>query len=46
MWTLHLNPRFSDTDALGHINNANLPRWFEEAQGAVIPPVQPGSGHP
>ncbi|QQD22086.1 acyl-CoA thioesterase [Venatoribacter cucullus] len=32
MWTLHLNPRFSDTDALGHINNASLPRWFEEAR--------------
>lgn len=32
MWTLHLNPRFSETDALGHINNTVLPVWFEEAR--------------
>ncbi len=24
-----ITPRFSDTDALGHINNTNVPVWFE-----------------
>jgi len=25
-------PRFADTDALGHINNTMLPIWFEDAR--------------
>ena len=29
-------PRFSDTDALGHINNTMLPIWFEGARDAVF----------
>jgi acyl-CoA thioester hydrolase len=29
---LVIRPRFNDTDALGHINNASVATWFEEAR--------------
>jgi len=29
-------PRFSETDALGHINNTALPVWFEGARDPVF----------
>lgn len=29
-------PRFNDTDALGHINNASYATWFEEARRPVF----------
>lgn len=32
MFYLELQPRFSDTDALGHISNTTLPVWFEQAR--------------
>ncbi len=32
MITKHLQPRFFDTDALGHINNAAYATWFEEGR--------------
>lgn len=32
MFQYHLQPRFSETDGLGHINNATLPVWLEEAR--------------
>lgn len=32
MFTFKIEPRFSETDALGHINNTSLPVWFEEAR--------------
>lgn len=32
----HLEPRFSDTDALGHINNTMVPVWFEGARTPVF----------
>lgn len=31
-----LTPRFSDTDALGHINNAAYSTWFEEARRSIF----------
>lgn len=31
-----LTPRFSDTDALGHINNTKAPVWFEGAREPVF----------
>lgn len=38
-------PRFNDTDALGHINNASVATWFEEARRPVfelfIPDLDP-----
>ncbi|GAA5138087.1 acyl-CoA thioesterase [Thalassotalea piscium] len=30
------NPRFNDTDALGHINNTMVPVWFEGARDPVF----------
>lgn len=36
MFHLELAPRFSDTDALGHISNTTLPVWFEEARTPVF----------
>ena len=32
MLTHTIVPRFSDTDALGHISNTAFPIWFEEAR--------------
>ncbi len=29
-------PRFSDTDALGHINNASVATWFEETRRPIF----------
>jgi len=29
-------PRFKDTDALGHINNASYATWFEEARRPIF----------
>lgn len=29
-------PRFNDTDALGHINNASIATWFEEGRRPVF----------
>jgi acyl-CoA thioester hydrolase len=31
-----LNPRFNDTDALGHINNASYATWFEEGRRPIF----------
>lgn len=45
MKELRLNPRFRDTDALGHINNAAYATWLEEARRPVfelfIPDLDP-----
>ena len=45
MFSEILIPRFSDTDALGHINNTVMPVWFEGARAAVfrlfIPDLDP-----
>lgn len=36
MLEYNLTPRFNDTDALGHINNASYSTWFEEARKPVF----------
>ena len=36
MFTELITPRFSDTDALGHINNTMVPIWFEGARDPVF----------
>ncbi|MDK9557486.1 thioesterase family protein [Marinobacter sp. M216] len=36
MFELEIEPRFSDTDALGHISNTALPIWFEQARTPVF----------
>ena len=32
MVTTIIEPRFSDTDALGHISNTAFPVWFEDSR--------------
>ncbi len=36
MYSEKVTPRFSDTDALGHINNAMVPVWFEGARDPIF----------
>ena len=36
MFTEKLRPRFSDTDALGHINNTTIPVWFEGGREPIF----------
>ena len=36
MFTQKIMPRFSDTDALGHINNTKVTVWFEGAREPVF----------
>ncbi len=36
MFSLAINPRFCDTDALGHINNTVLPVWFLEGRESIL----------
>lgn len=42
MWTNTLEPRFAETDALGHINNTVLPVWFEDARTPIFELFCPG----
>ncbi len=41
MFTEKITPRFSDTDALGHINNTMVPIWFEGARNPIFKLFQP-----
>jgi len=36
MFVQRVQPRFAETDALGHINNAVLPVWFEQARTPIF----------
>ena len=36
MFTEIIEPRFSETDALGHINNTVIPNWFEKAREPIF----------
>lgn len=36
MFSTSINPRFCDTDALGHINNTVLPVWFLEGREGIL----------
>lgn len=36
MFNEKIIPRFSDTDALGHINNTMVPVWFEGARNPIF----------
>ena len=42
MWTNTLNPRFVETDALGHVNNTVLPQWFEDSRTPIFELFCPG----
>jgi acyl-CoA thioester hydrolase len=37
-----MEPRFCETDALGHINNTVVPMWFETARVPVFEIFNPG----
>ena len=41
MYQIEINPRFKDTDALGHINNASFITWIEEARRPVFKEFNP-----
>ncbi|TNE83844.1 MAG: acyl-CoA thioesterase [Gammaproteobacteria bacterium] len=41
MFEYQIEPRFSETDALGHINNTALPVWFEAARSDIFRLVHP-----
>lgn len=36
MFSIDINPRFCDTDAMGHINNTVLPVWFLEGRESIL----------
>ncbi|UOF91629.1 acyl-CoA thioesterase [Fodinisporobacter ferrooxydans] len=36
MFSIQLMPRFSETDALGHINNTVVPIWFEAGRVEIF----------
>lgn len=36
MFSLIIQPRFAETDALGHLNNTTLPIWFEQARTPIF----------
>lgn len=36
MFTYQVEPRFSETDALGHINNTVVPVWFEQGRLGIF----------
>ena len=42
MWTNTFQPRFAETDALGHVNNTVLPVWFEESRTPIFELFCPG----
>ncbi len=44
MFTSVIQPRFAETDALGHINNCVLPVWFEQARTPIFEIFVPGLG--
>jgi acyl-CoA thioester hydrolase len=41
MFTETVKTRFSDTDALGHINNGMVPVWFEGARDPIFKMFMP-----
>ena len=49
MWSQTIEPRFAETDALGHINNTVLPVWFEQARTPIFrfftPDLNPNNWH-
>lgn len=41
MFSIEINPRFCDTDAMGHINNTVLPIWFLEGRESILKVFNP-----
>jgi len=42
MFSLTIQPRFAETDALGHLNNTTLPIWFEQGRTPIFEIFVPG----
>ena len=42
MFRLEVEPRFNDTDGLGHVNHASMVTWMEEARRDVFRIFNPG----
>ena len=36
VFSIDINPRFCDTDAMGHINNTVYPVWFLEGRESIL----------
>lgn len=49
MFSEVIEPRFAETDALGHINNTVIPVWFEKARDPIFrhftPDLDPKDWH-
>ena len=45
MFSKKIEPRYSETDALGHINNTVLPVWFEFARNDLFKLCHPSMSH-
>lgn len=45
-FVVHITPRFYETDALGHINNATLAAWFEVARTSFVDHLMEGEKLP
>ncbi|HED34678.1 MAG TPA: acyl-CoA thioesterase [Gammaproteobacteria bacterium] len=45
MFTQTMTPAFCETDALGHISNTVIPRWFESARDPVFRLFSPDLDH-
>ena len=45
MFSKIIEPRYSETDALGHINNTVLPVWFEFARTDLFKLCHPAQTH-
>jgi len=45
MFSKTIEPRYSETDALGHINNTVLPVWFEFARNDLFKLCHPPQTH-
>lgn len=43
MFTMTFNPRFYETDAMGHINNTVFNQWFETAREPIFRLFSPGT---
>lgn len=42
MLKYEIDPRFSESDPLGHVNNTVVPVWFEQARNPIFEIFNPG----
>lgn len=41
MFEMTIQPRFSETDAIGHVSNTVMPTWFETARDPIFSILHP-----